>query len=278
MSDPAYAYYTNPTGGGDPDREVRVSVIREEKEMREGSIARADRRFRTVTLLLLAVILGVNLAIFVAVLSRGSGSPGCCELGEQNKSISSGVANVPTSTFPTAPNWEFHKCASGSFLFNEEAVELNADHGTWPESGVCIAYLRSSFIDNATSYFLSATFMHTNSFYYGHPGLVYNYVNNYNYDFINIRSHTTTGECASYVGSKLIWLMGANDTGGYKEGSWNTLRAVVSDEKDTAEIILNGKKFADCPFRHPQVARGGVLVKNGYGNIFRFKDIIFEKL
>ena len=290
MNDPAAVHYY---GDGDDDGDEKVSFSegkpesKKEENMIEDRGQRTDRRL-WIGVILLSIILVVNLAIFAVVLLRSSSF---CENGKQHKSASSPrVANAscdPTtmthglatteSSAPVAPNWQFSRCRTGLFLKDEDAVVLDAVHGSkWPTGGSCIAYNRPSFIERATSYALSTSFVNTNSFTAGHPGLVYNYIDDFNYDFTFVRTHAATAGCGNNVDGNMVF--SDVNTGGYKSGSWNTLRAVVSAEKGTVEISLNEEKFADCPSRHPQAARGGVLVLNGYGNIFKFKDVIIEKL
>ena len=300
MNDPVAAHYITPgDGDGDGDGEEQVSLKgsppgserEEEGTMEDKKRPRTDRRFRTVVILL-AVILATNFAVFVAVLSRGGRHPSTCQIGEQSKSASpsSSAANASNSTtqgpatttsspLPAAPNWQFAKCRAGSFLPEEDAVLLDAVHGSWPGSGICIAYNRPSFIDSATSYALSASFMHIKSGRYAFPGMIYNYVDDFNYDLIYLYFPSHSADCTSTVnGTYYINGRTTISGSGYKSETWNTLRALVFADKSTVEMTLNGEKLGDCPFRLPQAARGGVLVLNGYGNIFKFKDVIIEKL
>ncbi len=180
------------------------------------------------------------------------------------------AATCPPATPPRAPEWRTHNCALSPPYDGIGPLTVSTDHGSWPEDGFCIAYNESSFVPAASSYTVAVSVKKDTAFARGFPGLMFNYVNDDNYDGFWVQTDKSHSYCLHNVDGKPSWTL--SSTRGYNAGSWNTLEVSVSKDKGSAEVSLNGRKFADCPTRHPRSARGGVLVLNGFWSILQFKD------
>ena len=123
----------------------------------------------------------------------------------------------------------------------------------------------------ASSYTVAVSVKEAAHLSFGFPGLIFNYVDEDNYDGFWVQTQKNSHSyCLHNVDGKPSWTL--SSTRGYISGYWNTLEVSVSKDKGSAEVSLNGRKFADCPTRHPRSARGGVLVLNGFYTILQFKD------
>ncbi len=60
-------------------------------------------------------------------------------------------------------------------------------------------------------------------------------------------------------------------------GEWNTMQVEV-DGTGFSQVRLNGRKVAECTAKNRRAARGGVVICNGYGNVFYFKDVKIEAM
>ncbi len=140
-----------------------------------------------------------------------------------------------------------------------------------------MGYDNASFV-GATSYSLTATFKEAASFHWSHVGLVYNYADDNNYDFMFIRHRDDHYWCGSVVSNSIVWHKNVviYPTERYLKGDWNTLQVRVSDEKSNSAVNLNGFKTGDCPMRHPKSAKGGIWIVNGHQNIYRFREFNIE--
>ncbi len=53
---------------------------------------------------------------------------------------------------------------------------------------------------------------------------------------------------------------------------------VEVDGTGFSQVRLNGRKVAECTAKNRRAARGGVVICNGYGNVFYFKDVKIEAM
>lgn len=174
-------------------------------------------------------------------------------------------------------------CLSVSKIFDIDTYvyEVNADHGSWPADGFCRVISKVEITDSE-SYTLTVEIKNVvgaegmNS---GHPGVMYNVVDENNFDVVYFRPHKQN-MCfqLGYV-SNGAWLGSVSSScpnGSPSGGVWFTVRVEVSLDK-SVNIYLNNDLVTSPTAKFNTKGRGGVLAANGYQNIILFRGFDINK-
>ncbi|XP_078380251.1 putative skeletal organic matrix protein 7 [Oculina patagonica] len=166
-------------------------------------------------------------------------------------------------------------CVSLTISQVTNSYEVNADHGTWPADGFC-RVLPEMEINAGDSYTMTVELMNvigSGGVHSGHPGVVYNVIDENNFDSVYFRSVSLL--CCYQTGylsnGQYVWgLSAACPNGSPSGGVWFTVRVEVSSDK-SVNIFLNNDLVTSYTANFVTKGRGGVLVANGYKNIIQFK-------
>ena len=91
---------------------------------------------------------------------------------------------LSTAQPPTAVN-----CVSLTKVISDDAYEVDANHGEWPSDGFC-RVLSQVEINAGDSYTMTVQLLNVRSSRgvdFGHPGVMYNVINEDNFDLIYFR-------------------------------------------------------------------------------------------
>ncbi|KAJ7391088.1 hypothetical protein OS493_020111 [Desmophyllum pertusum] len=109
---------------------------------------------------------------------------------------------------------------------------------------------------------------------YGHPAVMYNVIDQNNFDFVFFRLHNRNCYQLGYVlnGNVFTTVTASCPNGNPSGGVWFTLRVEVSSD-GSVNIYLNNDLMTSPTAHFNAKGRGGVLVLNGYENIIQFRKI-----
>ncbi|XP_068705750.1 uncharacterized skeletal organic matrix protein 7-like isoform X2 [Montipora foliosa] len=106
----------------------------------------------------------------------------------------------------------------------------------------------------------------------GHPGLLFNAVDENNFDFVYLRPHSTSGcyQTGYMSGGKPNFVESkACPNGPPKGGVWFPFSVTVNDQ--TARVYHSGVLVATFKPHFASRSRGGVLIFHGYKNVILFR-------
>ncbi|XP_078379776.1 putative skeletal organic matrix protein 7 [Oculina patagonica] len=107
----------------------------------------------------------------------------------------------------------------------------------------------------------------------GHPGVVYNVIDENNFDYVYFRPHSQAGcyQTGYMLNGQLAGRASSSCPNGSPSGGvWFTVRVEVRSDK-SVNIFLNNDPVTSLTAHFDTKGRGGVLACNGYKNIFQFK-------
>lgn len=99
------------------------------------------------------------------------------------------MTDMSTFTTSTGQSPRVEACASLTLSDATNSYEVNADHGTWPDDGFC-RVLPGKELNARDPYTMTVELMNVigkDGVDSGHPGVIYNVVDENNFDFVYFR-------------------------------------------------------------------------------------------
>ncbi|XP_057313977.1 uncharacterized protein LOC130655260 [Hydractinia symbiolongicarpus] len=171
-------------------------------------------------------------------------------------------------------NFKFFSCKSYNRI-GDDYYLAEGEKGEWPTAGFCRALSKTALKrDNyAISVSLYNQALHSRNDH-GLMGVMYNVLNEYNYDFVYFRPKSYGGcYTTGYVqNSQLHWVnskVGSCPGGPLKKNTWINITVNVRGHRVT--VLADNKHIVASTTHFPPTARGGVLLSNGRQNVVAFR-------
>ncbi|KAL9964960.1 hypothetical protein ACROYT_G028677 [Oculina patagonica] len=166
-------------------------------------------------------------------------------------------------------------CVSLTRLEATNSYEVNADQDKPPD--IC-RVLPEEEINAGDPYTMTVELMNVIGWVgvsSGHLGVIYNVVDENNFDMVYFRPHEQQSRCyqLGYVlnGNKVATTKGSCPNGNQSGGVWFSVRVEVNSDK-SVDIYLNNDLMTSLTANFDTQGRGGVMVQNGYENIIQFRN------
>ncbi|XP_078379744.1 uncharacterized protein LOC144662733 [Oculina patagonica] len=160
-----------------------------------------------------------------------------------------------------------------------DSYEVNADHDKPP---YFCRVLPEEEINAGDSYTMTVELMNvigkSGDVNHGHPGVLYNVIDENNFDFVYFRPHSQD-QCyqpgyASNGNVHVAWGSAASCPNGSPSGGvWFSVRLEVSSDK-SVNVFLNNDLVTSLTAHFDTKGRGGVLGQNGNQNIIEFRNFL----
>jgi len=172
--------------------------------------------------------------------------------------------------------WDTTRCSNINPIVDSKTVILIAK-GEYPQDKNCYAIRRDLKVSDDTAYTMSTDFINlsgerrSDGTITGHVGYAFNYWNDYNYDFVFIRTHRPDPGYGS-VKNGVVSLVNLGAGEFFPDsGKWYNLKIEVLPSKDVT-LKVNDQVIGSFKAHFTTRGYGGVLLINGFNNVAQFRD------
>jgi len=178
----------------------------------------------------------------------------------------------PTTTTPitVVPSWDVKNCHA-DIESSGNVLQLDASSSRWPDDLFCYAIPKEKPVISNGSYEISVDFRHMNSqsgANSGDVGLMFNMVNDKNFDFVDVRINSPDRFQIGYVKENKLMIKHSLKHSGVLIGKHN-IKILVNKAKYT-RVLLDDDEMGTFTAHYNTKNSGGVMSCNGYSNLVNF--------
>jgi len=180
----------------------------------------------------------------------------------------------PTATLPTlktvATSWDVKNCHASTETAGN-VLQLDASDSKWPGDLFCYAIPKEKTVTSYGNYEMSVDFRNINSqssANSGQVGLMFNMVDDKNFDFVYFRIQSSDHFQTGYVEDNILTINDNQKYSGVFYGKHN-IKILVSKAKDT-QVLIDGEPMGTFAAHYNTKNSGGVITCNGYSEVVNF--------